>query len=99
MCIIIFEHMEVVTCCDLTKCSGTDPVSAGKLDVRCLWCFTLLMKLYDFVTDPAYSVPIFRDAHTDALLPEHTADLLDVLHMCFHCAHKASTVRYASHTM
>ena len=30
--------------------------------------FTLLMNLHDFETDPACSVNIFRDAHTDALL-------------------------------
>ena len=31
---------------------------------RCLWCFTLLMNLHDFVIEPFNPVHIFRDAHT-----------------------------------
>ena len=32
--------------------------------VRCLWCFTLLMNLHDFVTESFNSEHIFRDART-----------------------------------
>ena len=31
---------------------------------RCLWCFTLLMNLHDFVTEPVNPVHSFHDAHT-----------------------------------
>ena len=40
------------------------------------------MKLRDFVTDPAHSVHIFRNANTDALLLDHTADHILT---CFTC--------------
>ena len=32
--------------------------------IRCLWCFTLLMNLHDFVAEPVNPVHSFHDAHT-----------------------------------
>ena len=32
--------------------------------IRCLWCFTLLMNLHDFVTEPFNPEHIFLDART-----------------------------------
>ena len=32
--------------------------------IRCLWCFTLLMNLNDFVAQPVNPVHSFHDAHT-----------------------------------
>ena len=32
--------------------------------IRCSWCFTLLMNLHLFVTEPFNPEHIFRDAHT-----------------------------------
>ena len=32
--------------------------------IRCLWCFTLLVNLHDFVAEPVNPVHSFHDAHT-----------------------------------
>ena len=45
---------------------------------RCLWCFTLLMNLHDFVTDPFNHQHIFGDARTVpfCLTTDHTSTCL-----------------------
>ena len=41
------------------------PNSSGDANIfRCVWCFTLLMKLHDFVTEFFNPEHIFSDAHT-----------------------------------
>ena len=38
--------------------------SADANIIRCLWCFTLLMNLHDFVAESFNTEHIFRDART-----------------------------------
>ena len=57
--------------------------------IRCLWCFTLLMKLHDFVAEPVNPEHIFHDAHTVSFCL--TADHIATCHM-FLCPHQVSTV-------
>ena len=41
------------------------PQPSGDANIfRALWCFTLLMNLHDFVTEPFNREHIFRDART-----------------------------------
>ena len=44
--------------------SGSPQPSGGANITRCSLCFTLLMNLHDFVTEPFNLVHIFRDVHT-----------------------------------
>ena len=44
--------------------SGNPQPSGGANIIRCLCCFTLLMNLHDFATEPFNPVHIFRDAQT-----------------------------------
>ena len=57
--------------------------------IRCLWCFTLLMNLHDFVAEPVNLEHIFHDAHTVPFCL--TADHIATCHM-FLCSHQVSTV-------
>ena len=57
--------------------------------IRCLWCFTLLMNLHDFVAEPVNPVHSFHDAHTVPFCL--TADHIATCHMSL-CPHQASTV-------
>ena len=57
--------------------------------IRCLWCFTLLMNLNDFVAQPVNPVHSFHDAHTVPFC--FTADHIATCHMSL-CSHQASTV-------
>ena len=43
---------------------GSPQASGGANIIRGLWCFTRLMNLHEFVTEPFNPVHIFRDAHT-----------------------------------
>ena len=59
--------------------------------IRCLWCFTLLMNLHDFVTESFNPEHIFRDAHTVPFCL--TADHIATCHMSLSlCPHQASAV-------
>ena len=58
-------------------------------NMRCLWCFTLLMNLHDFVAEPVNPVHSFHDAHTVPFCL--TADHIATCHMSL-CPHQASTV-------
>ena len=57
--------------------------------IRCLWCFTLLMNLHDFGTEPFNPVHSFHNAHTVPFCL--TADHIATCHMSL-CPHQASTV-------
>ena len=57
--------------------------------IRCLWCFTLLMNLHDFVAEPVNPEHIFHDAHTVSFCL--TDDHIATCHM-FLCPHQVSTV-------
>ena len=63
--------------------------SGGANIIRCLWCFTLLMNLHDFVAEPVNPEHIFHDAHTVSFCL--TADHIATCHM-FLCPHQVSTV-------
>ena len=57
------------------------PQSSGDANItRCLWCFTLLMNLHDFVAEPVNPVHSFHDAHTVpfCLTADHIATCHDV---------------------
>ena len=56
--------------------------------------FTLLMNLHDYETDPAYSVHIFRDAHTDVLLLDHTADHILTCRTCLFFTARIKPARF-----
>ena len=47
--------------------------------IRCLWCYTLLVNLHDFVTESFNPEHIFRDAHTVPFCL--TADHIATCHM------------------
>ena len=57
--------------------------------IRCLWRFTLLMNLHDFVAEPVNPEHSFHDAHTVPFCL--TADHIATCHM-FLCPHQVSTV-------
>ena len=57
--------------------------------IRYLWCFTLLMRLHDFVAELVNPEHIFHDAHTVPFCL--TADHIATCHM-FLCPHQVSTV-------
>ena len=63
--------------------------SGGANIIRCLWCFTLLMNLHDFVAEPVNPEHSFHDAHTVPFCL--TADHIATCHM-FLCPHQVSTV-------
>ena len=50
---------------DRTQLTGSDPHMSWTANIiRCLWCFTLLMNVHDFVTEFFKPEHIFRDART-----------------------------------
>ena len=53
--------------------------------IRCLWCFTLLMNLHNFVAEPVKPEHIFHDAHTVSFCL--TADHIATCHMFLWSAH------------
>ena len=63
--------------------------SGGANIIRCLWCFTLLMNLHNFVAEPGNPEHSFHDAHTVPFCL--TADHIATCHM-FLCPHQVSTV-------
>ena len=63
--------------------------SGDAIIIRCLWCFTPLMNLHDFVPEPVNPVHSFHDAHTVPFCL--TADHFAMCHMSL-CPHQASTV-------
>ena len=71
------------------ECSHCFLLSFGANIIRCLWCFTLLMNLHDFVAEPVNPEHIFHDAHTVSFCL--TADHIATCHM-FLCPHQVSTV-------
>ena len=73
--------------------SGSPQPSGGANTLRCLWCFTPLMNLHDFVIEPFNPVQIFRDAHSVpfCLTADHISTCLMSL-----CTLQASTVLVCS---
>ena len=66
--------------------SGRPQPSGDANITRCLWCFTLLMNLHDFVTESFNPEHIFHNAHTVPFCL--TADHIATCHMSL-CPHQA----------
>ena len=59
--------------------------------IRCLWCFTQLMNLHDFVAEPVNPVHSFHDAHTVPFCL--TADHISTCLMMFSARFKPAQFR------